>query len=404
VMFLWFSAKQINASLITLLSMPSLDVAMPIALFIVVVVALLLNKRVQGKLMATVEEKEFQTRDIILLIVFMAIIVSAIAYTSMVSPGDVFPTILLVIFLSSYTMLLFTFSYVFSNLPKIRAQLLSLGFGIAGVIAGIASFLGPLQDNITILRAAAFFGLAIFCFAAIVIEQKKTPSKARWYMAVQPPATFVLLFLFFSGIFNIYTGSLQVWAPFLMDVFGFTFAILIILYLSSLFSWKTVGIFAALLTIMDIILVIATPVMISAAQTFTGLGLPVLVFLPNIPTIFSQTGALLLRGLGLGDFFFAGVLAVQTFNKFGKKTAFAAAISMAVAFGIWEAFLRDIINWLHPIVGRDIGGFPGTVMIITGWAPIIAWKILSDRRNKTIVTPVAQQPTNEVTPSNDLTK
>ena len=90
--FLWFSAKQINVSVITLLSMPSLDVAMPIALFIVVTVALLLNKRVQGKLMATVEEKEFQPRDIILLVVFMAIIISAIAYTSLVNPGDVFPT------------------------------------------------------------------------------------------------------------------------------------------------------------------------------------------------------------------------------------------------------------------------------------------------------------------------
>ena len=229
--------------------------------------------------MATVEEKEFQPRDIILLVVFMAIIVSAIAYTSIVSPGDVFPTILLVIFLSSYTMLLFTFSYVFSNLTKIRAQLLSLGFGIAGFIAGFASFLGPLQDGITVFRAAAFFGFAVFCFAAIVIEQKKISSKARWYVAVQPPAIFVMLFIFFSGIFNIYTGSFQVWAPFLMDVFGFTFAILIILYLSSLFSWKTVGIFAALLTIMDIILVIVTPVMIGAAHTFTGLGLPVLVYL-----------------------------------------------------------------------------------------------------------------------------
>ena len=383
--------------------MPSLDVAMPIALFIVVVVALLLNKRVQGKLMATVEEKEFQPRDIILLVVFMAIIISAIAYTSMVSPGDVFPTILLVIFLSSYTMLLFTFSYVFSNLTKIRAQLLSLGFGVAGLIAGFASFLGPLQDGITVLRAAAFFGFAIFCFAAIVVEQKKIISKARWYVAVQPPAIFVMLFIFFSGIFNIYTGSLQVWAPFLMDVFGFTFAILIILYLSSLFSWKTVGIFAALLTIMDIILVIVTPVMLGAAHTFTGLGLPVLVYLPNIPTIVSQ-GALLFRGLGLGDFFFAGVLAVQTFNKFGKKTAFAAAIAMAVAFGIWEAFLRDIINGLIPIVGRNIGGFPGTVMIISGWAPIIAWKLLSDRRNKIVVPPVAQQPSKEVAPGNDLIK
>ncbi len=383
--------------------MPSLDVAMPIALFIVVAVALLLNKRVQGKLMATVEEKEFQPRDIILLIVFMAIIISAIGYTSLVSPGDVFPTILLVIFLSSYTMLMFTFSYVFSNLARIRAQLLSLGFGVAGLIAGGASFLGPLQDSITVIRAAAFFGFAIFCFAAIIFEQKKTISKARWYVAVQPPAIFVMLFIFFSGIFNIYMGSFQVWAPYLMDVFGFTFAILIILYLSSLFSWKTVGIFAALLTIMDIILVIVTPVMLGAAHTFTGLGLPVLVYLPNIPTISSSAG-ILYRGLGLGDFFFAGVLAVQTFNKFGKKIAFTAAVAMALAFGIWEFFLGDIIKGLIPIVGRNIGGFPGTVMIISGWAPIIAWKLLSDKRNKIVVPPVAQQSSTEVAPSNDLIK
>ncbi len=173
--------------------MPSLDIAMPIALFTVVVVALLLNKRVQGKLMATVEEKEFQPKDIILLVVFMAIVISAIAYTSIINPGNVFPTILLLFFLSSYTMLLFTFSYVFSNLTKIRAQLLSLGFGVAGLIAGFASFLGPLQDGITIVRAAVFFGFAIFCFAAIVNEQKKTSSKARWYVAVQPPAIFVIV-------------------------------------------------------------------------------------------------------------------------------------------------------------------------------------------------------------------
>ena len=62
--------------------MPSLDLAMPLALLIVVTVAMLLNKRVEGKLMATVEEKEFKIRDIILLIVFMAIVISVIAYTS----------------------------------------------------------------------------------------------------------------------------------------------------------------------------------------------------------------------------------------------------------------------------------------------------------------------------------
>jgi hypothetical protein len=368
--------------------MLSLDIAMPTALLIVVTVAMLLNKRVEEKLKSTIEEKEFKTRDIILLVVFMAIIISAIAYISLINPGAVFQNILLVFFLSSYTVLLFTFSYVFSNLTKIRAQLLSLGFGIAGLIAGSASLLGPLQDNFTVYRAVAFFGLAIFCFGVAVFEQKKTPSKAKWYVAVQPPATFVLLFIFFNFIHN--TGTLQVWTPFLMDVFGLTFAILIILYLSSMFTWKTVGLFAVLLTVMDIILVIGTGTMVAAAKQFTGLGLPVLVYLPNIPLILSQQGPLF-RGLGLGDFFFAGVLAVQTFNKFGKKTAFIATVAMAVAFGIWEAFLPDILNWLQPIIGREIGGFPGTLMIISGWAPIIAiaWKLLSKRK-------VAEEPSKEI--------
>ena len=105
----------------------------------------------------------------------------------------------------------------------------------------------------------------------------------------------------------------------------------------------------------------------------------------------TQAGAYLFRGLGLGDFFFAGVLIVQTFNKFGKKTALIAALAVTVAFGIWEAFLGDIINGLKPILGRNIGGFPGTVMIISGWAPIIAWKLLSERR-KAAKLPMVNQP------------
>jgi hypothetical protein len=377
--------------------MPSLDLAMPLALLIVVTVAMLLNKRVQGKLMATVEQKEFKTRDIILLVVFMAIIISVIAYTTMLNPGAVFQNILLIIFLSSYTMLLFTFSYVFSNLTKMRAQLLSVGFGVSGLVAGAACLLAPLQDSFTVFRVAAFFGLAIFCFGSAVYEHKKTITKSRWYVAAQPPAIFVLLFVFFNFIHN--PGTAAVWSPFLMDVFGLTFAILIILYLSSMFNWKTVGLFAVLLTIMDIILVIVTPVMVGAAKNFTMLGLPVLVYLPNIPTIISQQGGLLFRGLGLGDFFFAGVLAVQTFNKFGKKTAFITAVAMAVAFGIWEAFLGDILAWLNPIVGRDIGGFPGTLMIISGWAPIIAWKLLS-QRNKAAAVPAAAQPSETLKDQN----
>ncbi len=364
--------------------MPSLDLAMPIALFVVVMVALFLNRKVEGKLMATVEERQFKTRDIILLVVFMAIAVSVIAYSSLVAPEQVFQNIFLILFLGSYTMLLFTFSYVFSNLAKKRAQLISLGFGILGTIAGLASLLGPLSDGLSIYRALAFFGLAIFCFGTIVFEQKKADIKARWYVAAQPPALFVLLFVFFNVF---YSGGVNVWVPVLMDVFGFTFAILIILYLSSLFSWKTVGLFAILLTIMDIVLVIGTGTMVQAANQFTGLGLPVLVYLPNVPLLPAHEGYLSFfgfapRGLGLGDFFFAGVLAIQTFNKFGKKTAFIAVVAEAVAFGIWEAFLPDILAYLNPIVGRDIGGFPGTLMILSGWAPIVVWKLLAVKKNE----------------------
>jgi len=369
--------------------MPSLDLAMPLALLAVIIVAMFLNKRVEGKLMATVEEREFKTRDIILLVIFMAIVITVISYTSMISPGDVFPNILLVIFLSSYTMLLFTFSYVFSNLTKMRAQLLSLGFGLASLVAAIGSLLGPLSDNFTVYRAIAFFALAAFCFSAAIVEQLKTISKPRWYVAAQPPAIFVLLFIFLNVIHN--TGTTSIWYPYLMDVFGLTFAILIILYLSSLFSWKTVGLFAVLLTTMDIILVIGTGTMVQAATQFTGLGLPVLVYLPNVPFVYSSAGALLSRGLGLGDFFFAGVLAVQTFNKFGRNTAVVTAVAMAMAFGIWEAFLPDIIKGLIPIVGRNIQGFPGTLMIISGWAPIIIWKVLSTR-NKITKVPVVEAP------------
>ena len=365
--------------------MPTLDLAMPIALFVVVVVAMFLNRKVEGKLMATVEERQFKTRDIILLVVFMAIVISVIAYSSLVAPEQVFQRVFLLIFLGSYTMLLFTFSYIFSNLAKKRAQLISLGFGSVSAIAGAVSLLGPLSDNFTVYRTIAFFSLAIFCFGTILLEQKKMVSKARWYVAAQPPALFLLLMVFFNVI---YGGAVQIWYPLLMDVFGFTFAILIILYLSSMFSWKTVGLFAILLTIMDIILVIGTGTMVQAANQFTGLGLPVLVYLPNVPLIPAISGNINFfgfapRGLGLGDFFFAGVLAVQTFKKFGKKTAIVAVVAEAVAFGIWEAFLPDILAFLNPIVGRNIGGFPGTLMILSGWAPVIAWKVLSERgKNK----------------------
>jgi hypothetical protein len=363
--------------------MATLDVAMPLALLAVSAAALFFNERTEGKLKTTFEERELRTRDVVLLVVMIVVAVSIIGYVSILNPGQIFQNIIMLVFLFSYSMLLFVFSYLFSDMKQRRAQLFSLGFAVAGLFAGTISLLAPFADDLTLFRALAFYGLAVFAFASIILDMKRVEVKERWYVAVQPPALFILLFAFFSVAYN---GNAIIWYPVLMDIFGLTFAILIILYLGSMFTWKTVGVFAVLLTIMDIILVIGTGTMVNAADTFRGLGLPVLVYLPNVPFILVPSGYTGLtffgyapRGLGLGDFFFAGILALQTYKKFGKKTAYISIIAMTVAFAVWEAFLPEILTILNPIVGRDIGGFPGTLMIICGWAPVIAWQLIATR-------------------------
>jgi hypothetical protein len=112
--------------------------------------------------------------------------------------------------------------------------------------------------------------------------------------------------------------------------------------------------------------------MVTAAKQVSGLGLPVLILLPIIPPIVTSEG-LLPMGLGLGDFFFAGILAIQTFKKFGQKTAILSALAMSAAFAIFEVFLLNT---------SFFDAFPGTLMIICGWLPVVAWKILSERKQK----------------------
>jgi hypothetical protein len=366
--------------------MPTFDIAVPLALLLVVTAAFLLNKRAEKRLKATMEEKEFQTKDILMFAIVIAVVVSTIALTSYLNPGNMFENILLSIFLGSYTMLLFTFTYLFSDLKKRRAQIFSACFGIASLITGIVSLLEPLQDSVTTFRAGAFFGLTIVCFIIAAYEQKKIDDKkAKWYLAAQPPALFLLIFIFFNILH--FENTLNIWFPYVLDIFGATFAILIILYISPMFTWKTVGIFAAILTILDIILVFSGPMM-AAANTFTGLGLPVLIYLPNIPFHLDAAGTLMLRGLGLGDFFFAGILAIQTFNKFGKKYGYIAIASMVLSFAIWEIFLQDIIAFFNLHGFPDLGGLPATVFIITGWIPIAIIGMFTHKKQKEPPLPV----------------
>jgi hypothetical protein len=355
--------------------MANLDLAMPFALLVVMLITFFFNKRSEEKLKDALQGREFRTKDVIFLVAIITITISVIALISALNPGQIFQNIILVVFTLSYSMLLFIFSYLFSNLKKRSAQIFSLMFCSIGFFIGTISLLEPFLDSLTFFRALSFYLFGIFALSVILFEFKNEKFEERWFIAIQPTALYILFFVFFNLVYD----GISIWSPILLNIYGLLLAVLIILYLSSLFTWKTAFIFAVLLTIVDVILVLGTGSMVVAAQQFTNLGLPMLVRLPNIPLRYVD-GVLVSIGLGLGDFFFAGILSLQTYKKYGKKIGIIAALSMTISFGIFEAFLPEIIQLLEPILQREIGGFPGTLMIIIGWLPIVAWKIVSQNK------------------------
>lgn len=340
--------------------MLTFDIAMPLTLFLVTLAALMLSKRVEIKLKSVLEEREFRTIDMVLFAVMVGVVVSVVTFVPQMA--------LIALFMFSYASLLFTFSYLFSAVNKKRALLLISTFLATSLVVGTIALFGLFHGDFVFYGGFAAYGLAVFAFAALLLELRRGRSSGRWYLAVLPPALFIIVFFVFSPT--------PVWFPFLFDAFGIVFAILITMYLSSLFTWKTTFVFAALLTVIDFILVLVIPVMEPAATHVVSLGLPVLIVLPVVPPIFTSTGLFGLQpiALGLGDFFFAGTLATQTHKKLGKRTAIISAVTMSVAFGVFEILLLN----------TNFGAFPGTLMIILGWVPVVAWKIFSERKNKKI--------------------
>jgi hypothetical protein len=338
--------------------MLTFDVAMPITLFLVTLTSLLLSKRVESKLKSTLDEREFRTRDTILLVVMIAAAVSILVFVPQMA--------LLALFMFSYASLLFTFSYLFSAVNKKRALIFISAFFVTSLIFGTVVLLRLFSGNFVFYGGFAAYGLAIFASVALVLELRKTVSSGRWYLAVLPPALFLIIFFVFSPT--------PLWFPYLFDAFGILFAVLITLYLSSLFTWKTTAIFAALLTIMDFVLVLVVPVIPAATTQIVGLGLPVVIYMPVIPPVFNAQliFGLQAMALGLGDFFFAGTLASQTYKKFGKRTGIVSAVTMSISFGVFDLVLLN----------TDFRFFPGTLMIILGWVPVVAWKMVSGRKIK----------------------
>jgi len=262
------------------------------------------------------------------------------------------------IFLFAYSMLLFIFTFIFSDFQKSKAKFFCIAFLVVSFLAGLVSLISFGENSIAAYGAIAFFCLFGFTLVSLMYEDHRANKGERWYLAVLPPALFILLYVFFGNTF--------IWFPYLLDTYGTVFAILIILYLGSLFTWRATLIFVGLLTIMDTILVLYTGTMVSAAMHVMRLNLPILVSIPTVPTVVEE-GRVLYMSLGLGDLFFAGLIGIQTMKKFGKSFAILSLIAMAVSFFIFETLM---LNY-------RILAFPGTLMIICGWLPLTLLRVLS---------------------------
>lgn len=176
----------------------------------------------------------------------------------------------------------------------------------------------------------ASYSLILFTFAYTTMP--------KWYVAVVPPAIFILIRILF-------------WNNITLNIFGAVFVMLITVYLGTLFTWKTTVIFAGLLTVMDIVQVLLTGFMGASAEKLLSLELPVVIRLATFPSV-GETG------LGLGDFFLAGLLCIHTSKKYGRRMGILAAFVLSMVFLIGEALL---------IAYRPGQYFPATVLVLAGW-------------------------------------
>jgi len=260
-----------------------IDVIMPLTLSAVTLMSVILNSKVEGKLKFLFLEKQITNKDLVFLAILMVALITIVAVSARY--GSIYP--LMMLFLFSYSTLLFIFSHIFFK---------------------------------------------------------------KWHLATAPPIIFVLLYLSLKDTI--------IWSLYLVNVYAIVFAILITLYFGSIFTWKTTWIFALLLIIVDVIMVFITKFMVEAAEVGLGLELPIAVILPTFPSL---VGTMI---LGLGDFFLAGLLAIQLCKKHGRESAIISVVTIAIAFFIFEIY--SLNYYPQP--------FPASLIVTAGWLPVALFK------------------------------
>jgi presenilin-like A22 family membrane protease len=207
------------------------------------------------------------------------------------------------------------------------AVFLVIGMGVMVTIIVLV----PQQAILALFLVA--YSFVLFLFTYVVTE--------KWYFALLPSAVFVALYLS------------PYWNLLLLDVFAIIFAALVTVYLGGMFSWKTVMVFAALITVMDFIQVFGTGCMGASAEKLLDLELPIMLLVPTFPVKISG-----LLGLGLGDVFLTGLLAIQTAQKYGRNAGLISAVAVGFAFFVFEFI----------VFSYDYTGFvPATLVVMGGW-------------------------------------
>lgn len=224
---------------------------------------------------------------------------------------------------------------------KLRYHHAILLVAAMGVVATVLVFITGEALRVLFLCAYSLL-LLLFTYLAV----------PKWYLAVLPPALFIVLYLYLS--FSPY------WIYFL-NAFAIVFAIIVSVFLGSLFEWKTTVVFVALLTVMDVVQVLITGHMVESGKIMIEqFRLPAMIVVPTFPYVGGITA------LGLGDVFLAGLLSIQTAQKYGRKLGFASIIAIAAVFLILHTIL---LNY-------HIEAFPATVLIISGWLTALATRYL----------------------------
>ena len=199
------------------------------------------------------------------------------------------------------------------------------------IMALMITILALVPSSAVQILYISLFSYTLFSFTFLTLR--------KWYIAVLPPLLFISSYLLF-------------WNLLTFNIFAFILASIIILYSVNLFSWKTTLIFAALLTIVDVIQVFITGLMGQLAEKAVfELSLPIVIMLPTYPLM----GRII---LGLGDIFLAGLLSLQNMQKNGRTSGILTALLIGIAMLLFE-----VVNFNT----NYFTFFPATIIVLLGW-------------------------------------